>query len=416
MRIGLFSDTYPPYINGVSTSVNMLKIALEKLGHEVFVVTVNNKLLNYSFEENNHVIKVPGIKTGIYDYRLTSTYPLKIIKKIKDMKLDIIHVHTEFSIGSFARIIARQFNIPIVATYHTYYEDYLYYVNKGLFDKTSKKLLKTLTQFYEDKTVDSLIVPAEKIRDVFQKKYNYKKEIAVIPTGIAIERFYKENINQEKKEEIYNNLKLTLKDFIILFVGRIAEEKNIEFLIEAHKKLLKQDKRYKLVIVGDGPDINNCKKISNEIKDNVIFAGKSPWEDVPCYYDIADIFVTASKSETQGLTVIEALASSTPVVCANDPSYKDAIISEFNGYFFDTEEEYINNINKLKENKILRKEISKNAREYSENFSALKYGERVLEVYKKTIKNYKNFKEKYIEDEIGIKHEKIIFKSKDILK
>ena len=82
MRIGLFSDTYPPYINGVSTSVNMLKIALEKLGHEVFVVTVNNKLFNYSFEENNHVIKVPGIKIGIYDYRLTSAYPLKIIKKI----------------------------------------------------------------------------------------------------------------------------------------------------------------------------------------------------------------------------------------------------------------------------------------------------------------------------------------------
>ena len=204
MRIGLFSDTYPPYINGVSTSVNMLKIALEKLGHEVFVITVNDKLLDYSFEEDEHVIRVPGIKTGIYDYRLTSAYPLKIIKKIKSMNLDIVHVHTEFSIGSFGRIIAKQFNIPIVATYHTYYEDYLYYINKGFFDKTSKKLLKTLTQFYEDKTVDSLIVPAEKIKKIFQNQYDYKKEIAVIPTGIAIERFYKENIDKNKKEKIFN--------------------------------------------------------------------------------------------------------------------------------------------------------------------------------------------------------------------
>ena len=83
MRIGLFTDTYPPYINGVSTSVHMLKIALENLGHEVFVVTVNQKASSYDFEEDGHIIKVPGVKTGIYDYRLTSMYPLKIAKKIK---------------------------------------------------------------------------------------------------------------------------------------------------------------------------------------------------------------------------------------------------------------------------------------------------------------------------------------------
>ena len=314
------------------------------------------------------------------------------------MNLDIVHVHTEFSIGSFGRIIAKQFNIPIVATYHTYYEDYLYYINKGFFDKTSKKLLKTLTQFYEDKTVDSLIVPAEKIKKIFQN--HYKKEIAVIPTGIAIERFYKENIDKNKKEKIFKKLNLSNEDFLILFVGRIAEEKNIKFLIDAHKKLINDDKKYKLVIVGDGPDVKNLKEASKDIKDNVIFAGKSPWEDVPCYYDMADVFVTASKSETQGLTVLEALASSTPVVCANDPSYIDAILPGTNGYVFDTEEEYIKNIKKLKADENLRKDFAKNAREYSENFSALKYGERVLEVYNETIKNHKSFKDKYIEKEM----------------
>ena len=401
MRIGLFTDTYPPYINGVSTSVHMLKIALENLGHEVFVVTVNQKASSYDFEEDGHIIKVPGVKTGIYDYRLTSMYPLKIAKKIKKMNLDIIHVHTEFSIGSFGRIIAKQLNIPIVATYHTYYEDYLYYVTKGYFNYISKNLLKTLTQFYADKTVNSLIVPAEKIKDLFINKYNYKKEIAVIPTGIAIERFYKENIDKKKKEEIYKSLKVDKDDFLILFVGRVAEEKNIKFLIEAHKKLVKEDNKYKLIIVGDGPDIKNLKELSKDIKDNVVFAGKSLWEDVPCYYDIADIFVTASRSETQGLTVLEALASSTPVVCANDPSYIDAIVPGSNGFVFDTEEEYLENIKKLRKDNKLREEFSINARNYSENFSSSKYAKRVLDVYEKAIKDYKNFKNKYIEEIIG---------------
>ena len=401
MRIGLFTDTYPPYINGVSTSVHMLKIALENLGHEVFVVTVNQKASSYDFEEDGHIIKVPGIKTGIYDYRLTSMYPLKIAKKIKKMNLDIIHVHTEFSIGSFGRIIAKQLNIPIVATYHTYYEDYLYYVTKGYFNYISKNLLKTLTQFYADKTVNCLIVPAEKIKDLFINKYNYKKEIAVIPTGIAIERFYKENVDKNKKEEIYKSLKVDKDDFLILFVGRVAEEKNIEFLIEAHKKLVKEDNKYKLIIVGDGPDIKNLKELSKDIKDNVVFAGKSLWEDVPCYYDIADIFVTASRSETQGLTVLEALASSTPVVCANDPSYIDAIVPGSNGFVFDTEEEYLENIKKLRKDNKLREEFSINARNYSENFSSSKYAKRVLDVYEKAIKDYKNFKNKYIEEIIG---------------
>ena len=401
MRIGLFTDTYPPYINGVSTSVHMLKIALENLGHEVFVVTVNQKASSYDFEEDGHIIKVPGVKTGIYDYRLTSMYPLKIAKKIKKMNLDIIHVHTEFSIGSFGRIIAKQLNIPIVATYHTYYEDYLYYVTKGYFNYISKNLLKTLTQFYADKTVNSLIVPAEKIKDLFINKYNYKKEIAVIPTGIAIERFYKENVDKNKKEEIYKSLKVDKDDFLILFVGRVAEEKNIEFLIEAHKKLVKEDNKYKLIIVGDGPDIKNLKELSKDIKDNVVFAGKSLWEDVPCYYDIADIFVTASRSETQGLTVLEALASSTPVVCANDPSYIDAIVPGSNGFVFDIEEEYLENIKKLRKDNKLREEFSINARNYSENFSSSKYAKRVLDVYEKAIKDYKNFKNKYIEEIIG---------------
>ena len=148
MRIGIFTDTYPPYINGVSTSITMLKNGLEKKGHEVFIVTVNSEKLGYKYEENEHIIRIPGIPIGIYDYRLTGIYPLRAINKIKKWNLDVIHSQTEFGVGTFARIISKQFNIPLVHTYHTMYEDYVYYITKGYFDGASKKIVDNIIKKY----------------------------------------------------------------------------------------------------------------------------------------------------------------------------------------------------------------------------------------------------------------------------
>ena len=111
MRIGIFTDTYTPFINGVTTSVLMLKKALEKRGHVVYVVTVNDENMQYRFEDNGKVLRIPGIPIGIYDYRLTGIYPIKAIKIIKRWNLDIIHSQTEFGIGTFARIISKQLQI-----------------------------------------------------------------------------------------------------------------------------------------------------------------------------------------------------------------------------------------------------------------------------------------------------------------
>ena len=114
MRIGLFTDTYPPFINGVSTSVNMLKNALEKLGHEVFVVTVNTEGYEYNIKEDGKVICVPGVPIKLFDYRISSIYPMKIVKTIKSWQLDVIHSHTEFGIGTYARIMAKKLKIPVI--------------------------------------------------------------------------------------------------------------------------------------------------------------------------------------------------------------------------------------------------------------------------------------------------------------
>ena len=111
MKIGLFTDAYPPYVNGVSTSVETLKHALEAKGHTVYIISVGQDAKTYDYQEEEKVLRIPGIPLGIYDYRMSSFYPLKVINKIKSWHLDIIHSHTEFSIGIFARLFAKQYNI-----------------------------------------------------------------------------------------------------------------------------------------------------------------------------------------------------------------------------------------------------------------------------------------------------------------
>ncbi len=393
MRIGLFTDTYPPYINGVSTSVLMLKQALEKKGHQVFVVTVNNEDMHYKFEDNNTVIRIPGIPIGIYDYRLTGVYPVRAINTIRKWNLDVIHSHTEFGIGTFARIIAKQFNIPLVHTYHTMYEDYIHYITKGYFDKSSKKIVEYLTLFYCDKTANELIVPTKKTYDLFKEKYEVNKNIHIIPTGIEIERFYSENVDRQKVKELKQKYQILKDEITIVFVGRLAQEKNIEFLIESQKEIVKYNSDIKLLIIGDGPDMEEYKKLIAKLKleNNVILVGKVPYDQMPNYYQLADIFVTASHTETQGLTVIEAMAAGITPVCIRDESFQDAVIDGLNGRLFDTKSQYIQIIKELNEHPDKLAQYSKQARLNAEAHSSKYYAERVLDVYKLTQNRKKGF-------------------------
>ena len=395
MRIGLFTDTYPPFINGVSTSVFMLKKALERKGHQVFVVTLNSESFKYSFDEDNTVIRIPGLPIGIYDYRVTSVYPLRAMNIIRKWKLDVIHSHTEFSVGTFARFISRQYNIPLVHTYHTLYEDYVYYITKGYFDKPSKKIVEYLTQFYCDKTANELIVPTKKIYDLFKEKYNVDKNIYVIPTGIEIDRFYEENVDKKKIDKIRKDLKISKDSFNIVFVGRLAKEKNVDLLLSAQKRINEIEKNINLIIIGDGPDMEEYKETAKKlgIAKNVFFTGKVPWEEIPAYYRAGNIFATASTSETQGLTVIEAMAASIAPVCIDDESFRNTVFDGLNGEIFKDEDEYVDIVLDLYKDRKKLANLQKQARLNAEVHSSKYYGESVLDVYKHAIehKKYDNY-------------------------
>lgn len=383
MRIGMFTDTYPPFINGVSTSIVVLKKALEKKGHEVFVVTVNNEKIGYDLSDKK-IIRIPGIPVGIYDYRLSGIYPIKVIKKIKKLNLDVIHSHTEFGVGTFARLISKQYDIPLVHTYHTMYEDYISSVTKGYLDWPSKPIIAELTKFYCDKTSSELIVPTKKTYDLFKKKYKVDRDVHIIPSGIEIEKYFRENYNKEDIEALRKKMGINKEDFVILYVGRLGQEKNVEFLIDAHVALARQYHNCKLLIIGDGPLMEKLQKKVRRyrIEESVIFGGKVPYEEVGIYYQLASVFATASITETQGLTVIEALAASLPIIVINDESYENAVENEYNGFVFKNKREYHKRIKFLMQNPDILKIMKVNARNSSFKHSADYYADRVLEVYK----------------------------------
>ena len=401
MRVGIFTESYPPLVNGVSTSILMLEHALIKLGHEVFIITVSYNKKDYVLENNGHILRLPSVNlANCYDYKMTSVYPIKAVNMIKKMNLDVIHSNVEFTVGIFARVVSEQLSIPLVHTYHTNWEDYTHYItkNKKILDDICKKLLKYLVVFFEDKTVTELIVPSNKIYNLFKDKYKFTKNIHIIQTGIETSKFYKENFNQKDINSLKKKLGIKKKDFVVMTVSRLAKEKRVDRIINNHKELVKKYSNMKLLIVGDGPDIDKLKDEAKSlgVSDSVIFTGKVPLNDIPIYYQLGNVFVTASKSETQGLTVVEAISSSLPVVAVKDDSFVNSVIEDFNGFVFTDDEKYINSISKLYEDKELYNRLSNQSRLLSEDFSSEYFALKVLKVYETAIENYKKDNKKII--------------------
>ncbi len=401
MRVGIFTESYPPLVNGVSTSILMLEHALTKLGHEVFIITVSDNKKDYVLENNGHILRLPSVNlANCYDYKMTSVYPIKAVNMIKKINLDVIHSNVEFTVGIFARVVSEQLSIPLVHTYHTNWEDYTHYItkNKKILDDICKKLLKYLVVFFEDKTVTELIVPSNKIYNLFKDKYKFTKNIHIIQTGIETSKFYKENFNQKDINSLKKKLGIKKKDFVVMTVSRLAKEKSVDRIINNHKELVKKYSNMKLLIVGDGPDIDKLKDEAKSlgVSDSVIFTGKVPLSDIPIYYQLGNVFVTASKSETQGLTVVEAISSSLPVVAVKDDSFVNSVIEDFNGFVFTDDEKYINSISKLYEDKELYNRLSNQSRLLSEDFSSEYFALKVLKVYETAIENYKKDNKKII--------------------
>lgn len=324
MRIGLFTDTYFPQVSGVATSIRTLKTELEKQGHAVFIFTTTDKDVNRY--EDWQIIRIPSVPFFAFkDRRFAYRGFTKAFEIAKQYQLDLIHTQTEFSLGLLGIWIARELRIPVIHTYHTQYEDYVHYIAKGMLIRPS--MVKYLVRgFLRD--VDGVICPSEIVRDLLSK-YKVKVEKRVIPTGIELAKFERPEIKEENLQELRSKLGIQEDEKMLLSLSRISFEKNIQAVLNAFAEVLKEEDKVKLVVAGDGPYLDSLKEqaVKLNLQKHVIFTGMIAPSETALYYKAADFFISASTSETQGLTYLESLASGTPVIAHGNP-YLDNLISD----------------------------------------------------------------------------------------
>ena len=397
MKIGLFTDQYYPNVSGVVTSIKMLYEGLEAMGHECYIFTSFEKSEGNGIEElkSKRVINLHGIRypfKAVRNYRFSFGYR-KSIKIIAKYDLDIIHVHTEYNIAKIAIRASKKLGIPIVHTLHTSWKDYINYLFPVL-DKVMHNHLLSLERKWFTEPISKAsvfdIVPTKKILGDLHL-YGMSNEVKIVPTGIDIEKFKKDNIDKNNLEGLKKSLGLENK-LVFGFIGRTSHEKNIELILEAYAKAFSDNDAVRLLIVGGGPSLDNLKKLASSLNilDKIVFTDLVSWEDIPVYYHLLDVFVNASETETQGLTYIEALASDVVLLVREDECLEDVLIDGYNGLYFKSQEElsikmsYLYNNNQ--EIDRMRENTSKSISEYSKE----NYSKKINDIYFEAISIYKS--------------------------
>lgn len=386
MRIAIFSDSYLPEVNGVATSVNTLFLAMRRHGHDAYVVTTNPFSNKVVLED--HVLRVPGIELKkLYGYRLAGFFYPEALNIMRSLKLDVIHINSEAGIGWFAKITALALKLPVVYTYHTMIEDYTHYVNRGHFVYYSQSIINRYSKFFGE-TCTELISPSSKTKDAL-RRYGVDTHISIVPTGIPLDKFAQENVQLSAVQVLKERFNLG-DEPTILYLGRVAKEKSIDVLIHGFAALVQlTDIPVKLVIVGSGPAINELEQLalSYHLQSRIIFTGKAPQSETQNYYQLATIFASASLSETQGLTYLEAMAAGKPLLWRYDRNLDEMLIDQRNGYIFTDANDFANKAMRLlqrspDQTKLMKEACLLRARD----FSSETFYDKVHEVYQRAIR------------------------------
>ena len=396
MVIGIFTDTFYPEISGVNTSVILLKRELEKKGHSVYVFTCSNPALKYLPDIDN-TFRLPSAPfIFLPSRRFAVVYQKSLAHKISSLNLDIIHTNTEFSLGFFGKLVAASLNKPVVHTYHTLYKDYVHYLTKGHFSSFSAEMARSYSRLFCNRCC-TIITPTEKTRDLLLE-YEIDRPIEVIPTGIDISKFRPAPGDAERIAAIRAELGIKPNEQVVLCVGRIAKEKSIDAIVRQMPAYFKMHKDAKMLIVGDGPYRPDIEALTGRlnIADKVVFAGERPWEDIGLYYKLGSVFVSASLSETQGLTFIEAMAAGIPVLAKRDRSVESIIFDGHSGCLFDQDFEIPAVLNKIQSDKFFRDNLIKNAHHIASQNSAELFASRIERMYIKTLQDWDVQDKKYI--------------------
>ena len=377
MKILITTDLYTVTTNGVVTSLRNLREELVSKGHEVRVLTFSDSLKTHK-EGDVYYIKSVPIGFIYPNVRMPISYRNSLVKELIEWKPDIIHSQCEFFSYQFAKRIAKLTGAGLVHTYHTMYEDYVTYV------VPSKRFGKYVVRNFSRirlKNADRVISPTTKVEKTL-RNYGLKNHIEVVPSGVSLKQH---NYRMTDEERLAKRRELGIPDDhqVVLNLGRLGTEKNLDELVEYFSSVLKLHSRLTFLIVGDGPAKKSVEAQVDAlgVRDHVIFTGMVQPTEVQKYYQLADIFVSASTSETQGLTYIEAAANGLPLLCRKDDCLCDIIVDGENGYQYTSVEEFQNELNAMLKDSKWRKEASARSKEIAESFDKSHFGDAVETIY-----------------------------------
>jgi glycosyltransferase involved in cell wall biosynthesis len=379
MRILMISDVYFPRINGVSTSIQTFRRGLHAAGHETVLIAPEYPVA-YTDAPNDHIIRVPSryLPRDPEDRIMKQADLRSLRSEIKPGDVDLVHIQTPFLAHYHGIAIAKKLGVPVIETYHTYFEEYLHHY-VPLIPRSVMRFVARRFTVSQCSALDALVVPSLAMQKALED-YGVQCPMHIIPTGMEMERFASGDGRRFRER-----LGIAADRPTLVHVGRIAHEKNIDFLLRMFALVVKRKPDIMLVVAGEGPALEHCKSYVESLKlsANVRFVGYlSRDRELPDCYNAGDVFVFSSKTETQGLVLLEAMACGTPVVSTAYMGTADIVKPERGARVApDNEEGFANLVVELLDDPARRRAMSSEARTYAATWSADAMATRVADLY-----------------------------------
>jgi len=340
MRIAIVTECYVPEVNGIVYHIETLRKGLLEAGHQVLIVKPDFKAKRHCLE--NDILYTPAVKLkNMYDYSVSYPYSQTRLRLLKEWKPDIIHIHTEFSEGIFALYAGKKLHIPIVYTIHTMYYEYLHYL--GIFQNLPvvKKAVNWGILKYTNAS-KAVICASTKMED-FLKQCNVTAPIYKIPNACIAGDFAESTLDEKVMQKLKIDYGIKPEDLNVCFCGRIAEEKNLSFMLDYWKKIIEEIPNARLFIIGDGPSKPDLEEKAKEIglDKSVIFTGKIAHELIKYYYHLCDAYLMTSLSENHSVSALEAVACGLPIVHIYDKINEEQYVQGLTGFVFNEIDELI---------------------------------------------------------------------------
>lgn len=379
LRIGMYSNNYFPFVSGVTISVERLSRGLQALGDRVLLFAPRYR---EPADVNGDIERAPTLlafgEKG--EFRLSNLFCWRLRRRLRDFKPDIIHVHHPFWLGSLGLFMGQRLKVPVVYTYHTRLEHYAHFVPlPGL-------LFRNLISHYLIRRFSNkcqgVVVPTDSAEE-YLRVIGVTTNTLVQPTGIDVEHF--SEVNELHLKELRETHGIADDEVVLISVSRISREKNIEFMLEALAGLHGQgESRFRLLLVGDGPARSHVQSRVEalDLGKQVVLVGAVPPDEMPLYYHLGDIFVFASKSETQGMVILEAMAAGLPVVTVRSSGIDDVVIEGENGFKTpENREVWAERLQSLMADPALRSRLGKQARIFAGTHDVSTFARRVHDFY-----------------------------------